>query len=64
MGPWIKLGVSHVLACSLEGYMSIMDQSAKWLVAEMGWSVEKGNFDVQQPIQDMTLNVVGRSAFG
>lgn len=50
--------------CSLEGYIGIMDRSARHLVTEMGWAVEKGSIDVQRPIQDMTLSVVGQSAFG
>ena len=45
--------------------MGIMDRSARLLVAEMGSAAEqKGNLDMQRPIQDMTLSVVGQSAFG
>lgn len=41
-----------------------MDKSAKLLVTEMGWSVGKDSIDLQPLIQDMTLSVVGQSAFG
>ena len=44
--------------------MGIMDRSARLLVSEMGWVANKEAIDMQQSIQDMTLNVVGQSAFG
>ena len=44
--------------------MGIMDRSARLLVKEMSWAADKETLDMQQPIQDMTLNVVGQSAFG
>ena len=44
--------------------MGIMDTSAKLLVQEMSWAADREALDMQHSIQDMTLNVVGQSAFG
>ena len=60
----MSLSKLNVCFCSLEGYMGIMDRSARLLVSEMSWAADKEAIDMQQPIQDMTLNVVGQSAFG
>ena len=62
MMQYLKLWM--MLPCSLEGYMGIMDRSARLLVDELSWAAGKESIDIQQPIQDMTLNVVGQSAFG
>lgn len=52
--------------CSLKGYMKIMDDAAKLLVAEFKEQAvsEDKYFDVQPAIQAMTMSVIGQSAFG
>ena len=60
----LKILAVTVTLCSLENYMGIMDRGAKSLVKEMSWAVQKGSLNMSQPIQDMTLNVIGHSAFG
>lgn len=58
------LGSNYVLYCSLEGYIGIMERRARLLVEAMCWAADREYLNIQQALEDMTMDVVGQTAFG
>ena len=50
---------------SLENYVGIFDKAAKLLTEEISWAAAKGEFiDMHSLATDMSMEVIGRAAFG
>jgi len=50
---------------SLENYVPVFERAASLLAEELSWAAAKGEaVNIHSLIQDMTMDVIGRAAFG
>ena len=60
-----RQGLVFTAACSLEAYSALMNEATDLLLASIGAAAKEGSaFDIHKAVGEMTLQVVGTTAFG